>query len=148
MNSIMLALSTFRQSEKAVELAVEKAADGKSLIVVFIVDVNLARYLIGSDIKSFPDLKERTEEELLKRFRMQAEKKAKTIAEMAERRGIPVSTYVNTGRFGLECMKVIEKEKPEMVITTRSKRPAWIRRFFGSPIDYLIANAGCPVVEA
>jgi len=147
MNSIMLALSSFRQSEKAVQLAMEKAAGGKTLIVVFIVDVNLARYLIGSDIASFPDLKERTEEELLKNFRMQAEEKTRTIVERAERRGISVRTYVNTGRFGLECMKVIEREKPEMVVTTRSKRPAWVRRFFGSPVDALIAKAGCPVVE-
>jgi nucleotide-binding universal stress UspA family protein len=33
-----------------------------------------------------------------------------------------------------------------VIITTRSKRPEWVRRFFGSPVDDLIRKAGCPVV--
>lgn len=148
MKKVMLALSTFRQSDEAVELAIEKAAQGNALIVAFVVDVNLARYLVGSDIGVFPELKEKCEEELLQGHRVQAEEKVGSVTKKAEERGIPVKTHIRTGRFALECMKVIEEEKPEVVVTTRSKRPTWVRRFFGSPVDHLIANAGCPVVEA
>lgn len=143
----MLALSTFRRSDSAVELAIEKAAETKTLVVAFVVDVNVARYLVGTDVGLFPDLRDRCEEEFLKQNRELAEEGVKRITETAEKRGITVRTYVGIGRFALECMKVIEKERPEVVVTTRSKRPAWARRFFGSPVDYLIANAGCPVIE-
>jgi nucleotide-binding universal stress UspA family protein len=148
MGSIMLALSTFRQSEKAIELAIEKAKGGKNLIVVFVADVNLARYLIGTDVALYPELKEKCEEEILKEHRDRAEKKVSLMAKTAEDHGVSVKTYVSIGRFALECLKVVEEENPELIITTRSKRPAWVKRFFGSPVDYLIANAGCPVVEA
>lgn len=148
MKKIMLALSTFRRSEKTVELALEKAVEGKALVVTFVVDVNVARYLVGTDAGLFPDLIEKCEQEFLREHRERAEEKVKQIVKMAEERGVTVRTYVSTGRFGLECMKVVEKEKPELIVTTRSRRPAWVRRFFGSPVDYLIANAGCPVLEA
>jgi len=148
MGPIMLALSTFRQSEKAIQLAIEKAKEGKSLIIVFVVDVNLARYLIGADLAVYSDLKERCEEDLLKEHRNQAEEKVSSIVKRAQEYGESVKTYMSTGRFALECLKVVEKEHPELIVTTRSKRPHWVKRFFGSPVDDLMANAGCPVIEA
>ena len=149
MGKVMLALSTFRQSERAVELAIEKASEGgKALIVAFVVDVNLARYLIGSDVGLFPELKERCEEELLKEHREQAEEEVGSVVKAAEGRGITVEAHVSTGRFALECLKVIDRERPDVVVTTRSRRAGWVRRFFGSPVDHLIARAGCPVLES
>lgn len=145
---IMLALSTFRQSEEAVELAIQKAKEGKNLIVAFVVDVNLARYFIGTDLQLYPELRVKSEEDILKEHRRQADEKAAFVARAAEDQGINVRTYISTGRFALECLEVVKKEKPELIITTRSRRPDWVKRFFGSPVDYLIANAGCPVVEA
>lgn len=145
----MLALSTFRQSEAAVEAAIEKAAGEEALLVVaFVVDVNVARYLLGSDVGVFPGLKERCEQEFLAYEKGIAEEKVRAIADTAEKRGVSVRSCVAVGRFGLECMKIVEDERPELIVTTRSKRPGWVRRFFGSPVDYLIANAGCPVIEA
>ena len=148
MKLIMLALSTFRQSEKAIELAIEKTKEGKSLIVVFVVDVNLARYLVGVNLGLYPELKERCEEELLMKHRNLATEKLSSIVRTAEDRGINIRTHISTGRFAIECLEIVSKESPELIITTRSTRPAWVKRFFGSPVDYLIANAGCPVIEA
>ena len=148
MKLIMLALSTFRQSEKAIELAIEKTKEGKSLIVVFVVDVNLARYFVGANLGLYPELKEKCEEELLMKHRDLATGKLSSIVRTAEDRGINVRTYISTGRFALECLEIVNKESPELIITTRSTRPAWVKKFFGSPVDYLVANAGCPVIEA
>ena len=64
---VMLALSTFRQSEKAVLTAVEKAREPKKLLLAYVVDVNLARYFIGSEHGLYSDVKDKCEAELLKR---------------------------------------------------------------------------------
>jgi len=149
MKKVMLALSTFRQSETAVETAIEKAASEKALLlVVFVVDVNVARYLVGTDVGLFPDLRKRCEQDFLREQRGFAEAKVRAVIGTAEKRGVSAESRVATGRFGLECVKVAEEERPDVIVTTRSKRPGWVRRFFGSPVDYLIANAGCPVIEA
>jgi hypothetical protein len=57
----MLALSTFRHSQKAIALAVERAGCNGQLIIVYIVDINLARYFIGSDVGRYETLKSRCE---------------------------------------------------------------------------------------
>ncbi len=145
---VMLALSTFRKSDQAVELAIEKASKCRKLVVVYVMDVNLSRYMIGSDIGVFPRLKERYEEELLEEHRRQGEAKVESISQMARAKGISVDSHLVTGRFALECMKIVRHEKPGMIITTRSKRPKWIKKLFGSPVDYLITHAGCQVIEA
>jgi len=144
----MLALSTFRHSNEAIRLAIEKAKEGKNLMVFFVADVNLARYLIGTDLGLFPELRESYEEEVLKKHRKSGEEIVKSITQKAEQYGIEVKTKVEIGRFALKCLEVVRQENPEVIITTRSKRPEWVRNFFGSPVDYLIANAGCPVIEA
>ena len=148
MGPVMLALSTFRQSQAPVDLALQKAAEAGTLVIAFVVDVNVARYLVGTDVGFFPDLRDRCEQEFLREPRRIAEKNVRAIIERAEKRGVRAQPHIVTGRFGLECMKIIEEEKPGLIVTTRSKRPGWVRRFFGSPVDHLIANAGCPVVEA
>jgi len=149
MRPAMLALSTFRRSDNAVRLAIEKAsAEGRDLVVVFVADVNLARYLVGSDLTLYPQIRESFEEELLEEHRQMGQEAAEAIVRDAEAKGLTVRTYVEIGRFALKCLEVVERERPEFIVTTRSKRPAWVKRFFGSPVDYLIAHAGCPVMEA
>ena len=143
----MLALSTSRQSMKTAEFAIERAKEGKKLIIAFVVDVNLARYFIGAELGLYPELKERCKEELLKEYRDQAAEKISSIVKTAEDYGISVKIYMSTGRFALECLEALRKEDPKLIITTRSKRPNWVKKFSDSPIDYLITSAGCPVLE-
>ena len=147
-DAVMLALSTFRRSDEAVDLALEKAAGGGDLIIVYVADVNLARYFIGTDLGFYPELKKRYEEELLREHEQKGVEVVGCIGKRAEGLRIVARTYVRIGRFASECMKVIAKEKPGLIITTRSRRPAWVKRFFGSPVDYLVAHAGCLVIEA
>jgi nucleotide-binding universal stress UspA family protein len=144
---VMLALSTFRHSEHAIALALDKAAEGKELVVAYIADVNLARYLVGTDVGLFPELKHQTEKAILEEDEQKARRKAQSIADLAAERDIPVRIYARIGRFAVECLKIVEQERPSLVVTTRSGRPGWVRRFFGSPVDKLLAQAGCPVIE-
>jgi nucleotide-binding universal stress UspA family protein len=145
---VMLALSTFRQSDKTVELALEKAKDVGRLIVVNVVDINLARYFVGSDVSLFPDLKEKCEAELLQKHEAEGRERASAIAERASKAGIEAQVHVEVGRFAIVCLRLVREMKPSLIITTRSKRPEWVRRFFGSPVDELIRKAGCPVITA
>jgi hypothetical protein len=57
-----------------------------------------------------------------------------------------VKTHVKVGRFAVMCLEVAQKEKPSMIVTTRSQRPVWVKKFFGAPVDDLIAKARCPVI--
>ena len=145
---VMLALSTFRRSDKAVELALEKAEQYGKLVIVYVADVNLARYYIGTDVGLYPQLQERVEEEVLVEHEKEGREEVKPIAERAGAKGLEVKTHVSIGRFARVCLEVIKRENPSVVITTRSRRPAWVRKFFGSPVDHLIAEAGRPVIEA
>jgi nucleotide-binding universal stress UspA family protein len=145
---VMLALSTFRQSDKAVEMAVQKAKQAGRLIIVHVADVNLARYLIGTDLGLYPDLKDTCEKEVLEQHEREGMQKAEAIARWANAEGIETSIHVCVGRFALVCLEMAERERPAVIVTTRSRRPEWVRRFFGSPVNDLIARARCPVIEA
>ena len=145
---VMLALSTFRQSDRTVELALQMAAPCKKLFITYVVDANLARYLIGTDIGFYPELKEKCEQELLREHEQKGAEKVEVIAARARQQGIETNVCIRVGRFALVCMDEIGQHKPSAVITTRSHRPRWVKKLFGSPVDYLIAHAGCPVIEA
>jgi nucleotide-binding universal stress UspA family protein len=144
----MLALSTFRQSDRAVELSIQMARSVGRLVVVYVADKNLARYLLGTDVGIFPGLKEKCEAELLREHSEQGSSEVEAIAARARSEGLETGTSVRIGRFALVCLEAIEQEKPSSVVTTRSHRPGWVKRLFGSPVDYLIQNAPCPVIEA
>lgn len=147
MQSVMLALSTFRQSELAISKALDEAKKTKNLLLVYVIDVNLARYFIDSDQIVTEQLRNRCEEEILAEHKQKGEKYVKNIETRARRDGISVKTVFQVGRFGLICVDIMQKENPAMIVTTRSKRPEWVKKFFGSPVSYLIKHASCPVIE-
>jgi nucleotide-binding universal stress UspA family protein len=146
--TVMLALSTYRYSEQAVDGAIEAARGGAELLVVYVVDVNLARYLVGTDAGVLAEVREKTEQEMLVEYERRARRQADRIVERARQAGVSARTHIEVGRFALVCLPVAKAVKPVRIFTTRSRRPVWVRRFFGSPVDQLIAGAGCPVVEA
>ena len=146
--SVMLALSTFRRSDRAIELAIELAQECGKLYVVYVADRNLARYLIGTDVEAYPELRHRVEEELLREHEERGRQHVEAIAQEARAHGLDVDSRVSTGRFALVCLDLIKELRPRMLVTTRSKRPDWVKKVFGSPVSYLIEHAGCPVIEA
>jgi len=146
--TIMLALSTFRHSEAAIEMAIDKAKADKDLVIIYIVDVNLARYFIGSDIGFYENLQSKCEKEILEEHKQEEKERVNSIVQKAKRFSINVNTHIQTGRFALKTLPFVERYQPKLIVTTRSKRPKWVKRFFGSPVDYLIEHTPCPVIEA
>ena len=145
---IMLALSTFRRSEKAIEVAMEKSRKIRKLMVVYVVDIDVARYFVGVENEIPISMRETCESEMLEKAEKEAREHVATIAEKAEKEGIGVKTLVQRGEFAVVCLDVVNQLRPSLIVTTRSRRPAWVKKFFGAPVDELIAKAGCPVVTA
>lgn len=143
---VMLALSTFRRSEEAAEVAFEKSRVVKKLMVVYVIDINVARYLVDVEEEFFVGLKETVESEMLEKTEKEAHGYVASLVAEGQKKGIEVKTLVQRGRFALICLDVVKKVHPSQIITTRSKRPQWVKKFFGAPVDELIAKAGCPVI--
>jgi hypothetical protein len=119
-NCVMLALSTFRKSEKAVDTAIQKAKSTKKLLVVFVADVNLARYFVGAEHGLWPDLKEMCEADLLKLHEKDGRGHVQEIAAKAQLESIEMKAIVQIGRFADVCLDLVKKEKPSLIVTTRS----------------------------
>lgn len=143
---VMLALSTFRKSEKAVDAAIEKGRENKKLMMVFVVDINVARYLVGVEEEFSLGLKETCEAELLEKAENEGRDQLAKIAKRAEQEGLQIKTLVQLGRFAVVCLDVASQAHPSLIVTTRSRRPEWVKKFFGAPVDELIAKADCPVL--
>ncbi len=146
MQPVMLALSTFRQSETAITKALEEAKKTKNLLIVYVVDINVERYL-NSEASIIPGLEERAKEELIAEHQQIGKRYVENIEKEARKEGISVKLVFEMGRFGIICVDIMKKENPKLIITTRSKRPEWVKKLFGSPVSYLIENASCPVIE-
>ena len=147
MNPVMLSVSTFRWSDKAVEEALRRASQTGTLAVVYVVDRNLARYLIGTDFAHYRNLREKCEEDLLGEHEVLGRQRLGAIEEKGKALGIDVRTDLRVGRFAEIELERVKALQPSVVVTTRSQRPAWVRKFFGSPVSRLEAEAGCSVVE-
>jgi nucleotide-binding universal stress UspA family protein len=143
---VMLALSTFRRSDEAVTVALGKCQDVKKLMAVYVVDVNVARYLVDVEEEFIFGLKQNCETEIMEEWEKEAVKHLEEISGMAVKMGITVKSYSQVGRFAVVCLEMVNQVKPSVIVTTRSRRPDWVKKFFGAPVDELIAKAGCPVI--
>ena len=115
-------------------------------MVVYVIDINVARYLVDVEEEFFIGLKETFESEMLEKAEKEAHEYVASIVTEAEKKGIQVKTLVQLGRFAVICLDMVNKIQPSQIITCRSKRPQWVKKFFGAPVDELIAKAGCPVI--
>ena len=145
---VMLALSTFKHADHAIDVALKKASQCKKLIIVYGRNDNLGLFFMESGVGLYPNLKEQCEKEILADYEQQWKEKVEVIADRARAQGIEVVTYVNAERFISLCLEVIEKEKPSLVITVRPHRPDWLRVFFGSAADRLASKTDCFIIEA
>lgn len=126
-NPIMLALSTFKHSDKAIKMAIEMAFDCKKLVIVYGHEVNPWLYFMGTDFGIIHGLKEQCEIEILIEIEREWEKKIDVIATEARAKGLKVATYVKAKKFKKLYHEVFEKEKPSLVITTKSRKIIMLR---------------------
>ena len=146
---VMLALSTFKHADIAIDTALEKASRCQKLVIVYGHDVNLGLYFMESGVGLYPDLKEQCEKEILTDYEQQWKEKVEVIADRARAQGIEVVTYVRAERFTSLCLKVIEKEEPSLIVTAMDPRsPSWLRGLFGSAAGRLAYHTDSTVINA
>jgi len=141
---VMPALSTFRKSEKAVEAAIQKAKDTGKLFVLFVADVDLALYFIEAELS--PAMREMCEADVLKLHEKEGRGKVEQIAAKARLEKIEMRSVIEVGQFAQVCLHQVELEKPSLIVTTRSQRPEWVKKFFGAPVSEIIEKVECPVL--
>lgn len=144
--SILLSLSSFRFSEKAVETAFDLADQNSELCVLWVIDVNLSRYLVGLDSGLSYESKEMFYHELHEKFLQIANGNLEKIIEKAQDFKINITTEVVIGRFAIESLRVAHQKKPMIIVTTRSNRAQWLIDRFGSPVKVLTEQSDCPVI--
>ena len=148
MSGIVLAVSTFRESDRAVECAIEKASGQGELYCIYIIDVRLSEYCFAESGGScYPKWKKRYIKEVLASYRHKAERTIQAIKEQADQCGLEVKAEVQYGGFAKKCVTFIQNIDPDAVVTTRAQRPGILRKIFGSHVDYIIEHVDCPVIE-
>ena len=144
MNSpVLLALSSFRQTDEEIKHALDLAVErGVALTILFVVDVNLARYFAGSGVMVGTDLRHMMEEGILVEHEGWAREVLAHVCSQAAARGVECTKLFKVGRFAEEVKAVVAEQAPPVVVVTRARRPAWLRRLFGSPVDQLSDDIG------
>ena len=140
---VLLALSSFRHTEAVVAHALELCAERTApLVVVFVVDVNLARYFVGSDVMAGTSLRELMEQGILDDHKRQAQEALSRVCALAREHGLPCTAVLRVGRFAQEIKAAAREHAPAVIVLTRARRPEWLRRVFGSPVDRLCQELG------
>lgn len=149
MKTILLALSTTRQSPKTIDYALKKAQREKAhLIILFIVDPDLPHLVLDKmlDVGFMGDKPSmKLYQSILKEYRERGKKITEEISKAADSLGIEWSTQVAEGEFTVECLKVIEEKKPKMTILTRTERSRLSRFLHGSAVNQLKRKTKCPI---
>ena len=121
---VLLALSSFRYSDREVGAALDLCRELEAeLLVLFVVDVNLARYFAGTGVMAGTSLREQMEKGLLDDQKRQAEETLEKVRQAAEARGIACRALLKVGRFAVETRAVVAAES---TIATPAPTPAAI----------------------
>lgn len=149
MKNILLVLTTTCQVDKAVELAIEKAKNQKAnLTALFIIDSSMSEGVV-SRLSDFGFLGDKPSSELthaiIKEYRDQGNKKLDEIKWLADCLGIPCQTFVEEGDYTELVLKRMARFNIDYAIVTRCKRSVISSLLFGSAMDKVVKNAGCPV---
>ena len=150
MGTILLVLSTTRDSQKTVDLALERAGREKApLTVLFVLDSAMPE----SIFEKLTDMgftgekpSEQLRDAILVEYRERGRKKLAEIEALAAPLGIPCETVMREGEFRAECLSLIAEKGAELVILTRKRRSSLSRFIFGSPVEEIRERTGCELL--
>ncbi len=149
MNTILLVLSTTRQSSRAIEFALKKAGEEQAkLLLLFIVDVTLPRQILdkmmdGGFMGSSPS--EDTYQVVLREYRRRGETMLQEVSRQAEMQHIGYETIIMEGEYVEACLKIIHKRQPALTILTHAERSNLSRLLFGSAVATIKKQSPYPV---
>jgi nucleotide-binding universal stress UspA family protein len=147
--TILLALSTTRESKHGVEYALSRAAEADAeLVSLFVVDRNIAASLFGQLMdagfvgeKVGRDL----EGTILEDYAARGRRRLEAIASAAGERGIRLRTELVEGSFAEETLRTMEEVGADLIILMRAERSQLSRLLFGSAVNQVRELAICPV---
>ena len=149
MKTILLALSTTRQSPKTIEYALNEAQKEKArLVILFVVDPDLAHLILDKmmDVGFMGDKPSMDlYQSILKEYKERGKRITEEIMAKANSLKVKSSTVLAEGEFVQECLKVIAREKPQKTILTRAERSRLSRFIFGSDINRLKQKSPSPI---
>lgn len=149
MLTVLLVISTTRESPKTIQYALKRVKELKArLVALCVIDTTLPSSILQKLADSgFVGDKpgEEVYSQILQEYNQRAEKKLQEISGAAERDGILVRTILRQGDLVSECLRAIEEEKAYAVIVGRKRMSKLSQFIFGSPIKMIEKNAKCPV---
>lgn len=149
MKTLLLILTTTKDTPKAVDYAFKQAREQKArLEAFFVLDAKLPQSVIRKltqegfigDTPS-SDLAE----SLLEEYEQRGVRRLESIKERARREGVELHTSLRRGDVAEVCLAFIEEQKPQEVILPHMKQSRLSRFIFSSAVDKIQSGSTCPV---
>jgi len=139
---LIVAYDVGKLSQKALEIAIELARDGRAIISIItsvkIPDVVIFNMSIGGDTAVLEDIGGK--------LRNYYENKLEEAASMVKKEGIPVQTVILQDKPGKSIVQFAEKEKADLILIGAHNSSTIGRLFLGSVSNYVVQHAKCPVL--
>lgn len=149
MTTVLLVISTTRESPKTVAYALKRVKELQGrLIALCVIDTSLADSIVQK-LADTGVVGDKPGEEIfgkiMEEYKQRGAGKLSEITEAGKKNGITVKAVLREGDLVGECLKAIEEEKAYVVIVGRKKVSKLSQFIFGSPIRMIEKNAPCPV---
>ncbi len=142
---LLLLISTTCKSDKTETTALDIATRDKSeLLILFILDDKLSEHIVDQMTQEGWFGGKTTEELhsfILKEYFSHGKRRIKEIEHIAQERGIPYHSTSARGKFVDVALGYIQREQPDLIITTRCRTSHLSRFIFGTPAAKLQEKA-------
>jgi nucleotide-binding universal stress UspA family protein len=150
LKKILLLLSTTRESPKSIATALDIASkEAAELLILFILDDEFPQS-ITEHLAEEGWIGGKTTEELhhaiLQEYFTHGKQRISEIEQQAQEKNIPSRAICCQGKFVEVALKIIKRERVNLIIVTRRKRSNLSRFIFGSPVAELEEKAGCELM--
>ena len=147
---ILLVLSTTRESEKSVDVAIARAKEsGGELLVLLVLDEDLPRNIVDhlterGFIGNTPS--SQLYDAILKEYEIQGKTRFEAVKRRAEAASVPCRAIMTRGSFAQQTLAVIRREGVTTAVITKRKRSNLSRFLLGSVVKDLREKSPCEVL--